>query len=533
MKDANKTKKATSRKPSWKKQTRARNAASLHNTSHTKRMLNAAQSNTAASAKAASSKTNAGTKYKRDWKRRSARAVRKAVSTTAKVSSATRCAANKILEDNGRESEEEAVDAGIDIINKQRLRAAESTRLKKKPIGKKQAKKAEKAYKTFWKNKRKVEAMKGAANSGTQTIGQSAGAISKVGKALDKAKALLSRTLQSSAAKVLLAVATLAILMVFAVATVALPLASALTQTSVASSYATEDSVIIAVDNVYTSYEAQVEDIATAAANQYPGYDEYRYVIDEIGHNPYELAALLTARYGEYSVASTSSFLKEILNSQYSATTTASTETRTRTTTDASGNTTEEEYSVSVLTVTLTNGGIDKAAQALLTEEELVHYALLVATNGNRDDLFSGTWPTSSDSGYSIPPEALSDSKFAAMIKEAEKYLGYPYVWGGSSPSTSFDCSGFVSWVINASGVGSVGRQTAEGLRQTCAYVSAADAKPGDLIFFQNTYPTSGASHVGIYVGNGKMIHCGNPIQYTSIETSYWQSHFLSFGRIK
>lgn len=186
--------------------------------------------------------------------------------------------------------------------------------------------------------------------------------------------------------------------------------------------------------------------------------------------------------------------------------------------------------------VSLINQGFDAYANANLNEEQKTIYDGLNITLGNRDYLFEQNSYANAGNGgygYQIPSEALSDEKFAKMIHEAEKYLGYPYVWGGASPSTSFDCSGFVSWVINNCGNGwNVGRQTAEGLRGCCAQVSSAQAKPGDLIFFQNTYPTSGASHVGIYVGNGMMIHCGNPIQYSSIETAYWQAHFLGFGRL-
>jgi cell wall-associated NlpC family hydrolase len=188
-----------------------------------------------------------------------------------------------------------------------------------------------------------------------------------------------------------------------------------------------------------------------------------------------------------------------------------------------------------ILSVTLTNGSFDAVARANLDEEELILYNALNTTYGNRDYLFDvSTIPVSGDGmSYEIPPEALSDQKFANMIKEAEKYLGYPYVWGGSSPSTSFDCSGYVSWVINNCGNGwSYGRMTADGLRSICTYVSPSEAKPGDLIFFQKTYNTSGASHVGIYVGNGMMIHCGNPIKYSNINTSYWQEHFLCYGRL-
>ena len=188
--------------------------------------------------------------------------------------------------------------------------------------------------------------------------------------------------------------------------------------------------------------------------------------------------------------------------------------------------------------MTLGNTGFDAVARANLNEEQMILYNALNTTYGNRNYLWDiGNISTGSGSdgmSYEIPPEALQDEEFARMIREAEKYLGYPYVWGGSSPSTSFDCSGFVSWVINNCGNGwSVGRLTANGLMGVCDIIPRSSAKPGDLIFFQGTYDTSGASHVGIYVGNGMMIHCGNPISYASIETSYWQQHFYCFGRIR
>lgn len=191
---------------------------------------------------------------------------------------------------------------------------------------------------------------------------------------------------------------------------------------------------------------------------------------------------------------------------------------------------------VNRLEVKLDNHNLDTVLRSRMDSNEEKRYDLYNATYGNRDYLFHvGSLPGGADGfGYEIPAGALSDEKFANMIHEAEKYLGFPYVWGGASPSTSFDCSGFVSWVIDHCGNGwNVGRRTAEGLRGCCAYVSPAKAKPGDLIFFQNTYPTSGASHVGIYVGNGMMIHCGEPIQYANIHSPYWQEHFMAFGRIQ
>jgi len=189
-----------------------------------------------------------------------------------------------------------------------------------------------------------------------------------------------------------------------------------------------------------------------------------------------------------------------------------------------------------ILTVEVTNHSLNSVVEAWgLTDDQLERYRILVAQRGNRDYLFADNIYANPSEvlHYDIPGEALSDVRFARMINEAEKYLGYPYVWGGASPSTSFDCSGFVSWVINHCGNGwNYGRLTAEGLRNVCAIIPRSEAKPGDLIFFQGTYDTSGASHVGIYVGNGMMIHCGNPIQYASIDTSYWQQHFYCFGRL-
>ena len=197
----------------------------------------------------------------------------------------------------------------------------------------------------------------------------------------------------------------------------------------------------------------------------------------------------------------------------------------------------EEQYEWHVLNIKLTNKGIAAIAMEELNTDQKSYYLTYIATLGNRSYLFGDTLvagnPSEGGMSYEIPPEALSDERFANMIREAEKYLGYPYVWGGSSPETSFDCSGFVCWVINHCGNGwNVGRITAEGLRNRCTYVSPGEAKPGDLIFFQGTYNTTGASHLAIYVGYNMMIHCGNPIQYTTINSNYWQQHFYCFGRL-
>ncbi|MCD8396195.1 MAG: C40 family peptidase, partial [Lachnospiraceae bacterium] len=263
----------------------------------------------------------------------------------------------------------------------------------------------------------------------------------------------------------------------------------------------------------------------------------------------YVLISAITALMdgNAWTIDEVQDIIQMLFDQQYTLTETVTTETRyrteTRTDTDPeTGETTEYEvevpYTYYICTVTLENFNLSHVPVYVMSEEQLERYSLYMSTLGNRPDLFAGSsyvslYYNTDYTTYTIPSEALSDEAFANMIAEAEKYLGYPYVWGGSSPSTSFDCSGFVSWVINNCGNGwSVGRQTANGLLNLCTVVSASDAQPGDLIFFQGTYNTSGASHVGIYVGNGMMIHCGDPIQYTSINTSYWQSHFLAYGRL-
>ncbi len=310
-------------------------------------------------------------------------------------------------------------------------------------------------------------------------------------------------------------------------------------------SYTAEDEDILAVDADYTALEAELRERVSQTESLYPGYDEYRYQLDEIGHNPFELASLLTVLYEDYTEEEVLSLLPEILESQYILTIEEQTEIRTRTeeqtvTDPETGETVtseaEAEYTWRILTITLENRGLAQAAgEAGLTEEQMERYAVLMETLGNKSYLFADSIYAvpSEGSSYQIPAEALTDEVFARMIQEAEKYLGYPYVWGGSSPSTGFDCSGYVSWVINHCGNGwSVGRLTANGLLGICTVVSPSEARPGDLVFFQGTYDASGASHVGIYVGDGMMIHCGNPVQYTSINTSYWQEHLLCFGRL-
>jgi hypothetical protein len=321
-------------------------------------------------------------------------------------------------------------------------------------------------------------------------------------------------------------------------------------------SYTAEDEDLKGVETDYTKLEDKLRQKIDRIESDHPGYDEYRYNLAEIGHNPYELASLLTVEFENYTRSQVQARLQSIFEAQYELKLEEKVEIRTRKETrvgyrynpiTGTGHTytyqVTVQYEYKILNVTLLNLGVDYVARnSGLTDDQLERYEVTLECRGNRDDLFAGiAFATPDGAGssgeyqdYDIPGEALTDEKFRKMITEAEKYLGYPYVWGGSSPSTSFDCSGFVSWVINHCGNGwNVGRQTANGLMGKCDIIPKSEAKPGDLIFFQKTYNTSGASHVGIYVGNGMMIHCGNPISYASIETNYWRQHYYCMGRIR
>ena len=341
--------------------------------------------------------------------------------------------------------------------------------------------------------------------------------------------------------------------------------------TFIGTTYPSKDADMKGAEEDYLELEKKLDEQIRQMESTHPGYDEYRYQLDEIGHDPYQLISHLTAVYEQFTRGQVKTVIKSLFEQQYLLKVWETIEIRTRMETrvgirptiDAFGNVSMEtytyqeevEYEYKILNVLLKNKGFDTIARKNMDRKQTGRYDAYNLTYGNRPELFGAGSPTysggttgsigsggsggtggSSGGGfrYDIPEEALSDEKFARMIAEAEKYLGMPYVWGGSSPSTSFDCSGFVCWVINNCGNGwNVGRTTANGLRGKCSYVSPANAQPGDLIFFEKTYNTVGASHVGIYVGNGMMIHCGDPISYTSINSTYWQNHFLGFGRIK
>ena len=311
-----------------------------------------------------------------------------------------------------------------------------------------------------------------------------------------------------------------------------------------ASTYPSQDADMLGAEAQYCAMEAELQRYLDTYESTHD-YDEYHFDLDTIEHDPYVLISMITALHqGEWTLDEVQSTLQMLFDRQYILTEDVVVETRYRTETDtwtdADGNTHTDTYQVPydyyICTVTLENFNLSHVPVYIMSEEQLGMYATYMATLGNRPDLFPGSgyigkYVEGSYTDYDIPPEALDDEVFAAIIKEAEKYLGYPYVWGGSSPSTSFDCSGFVSWVINHSGW-DVGRLGAQGLCNICTPVSSANVKPGDLVFFTGTYDTPGVSHVGIYVGNNMMIHCGDPISYANLNSNYWQSHFYRYGRL-
>ena len=311
-----------------------------------------------------------------------------------------------------------------------------------------------------------------------------------------------------------------------------------------ASTYPSQDADMLGAETQYCAMEAELQRYLDTYESTHD-YDEYHFDLDTIEHDPYVLISMITALHqGEWTLDEVQGTLQMLFDRQYILTEDVVVETRYRTETDtwtdADGNTHTDTYQVPydyyICTVTLENFNLSHVPVYIMSEEQLGMYATYMATLGNRPDLFPGSgyigkYVEGSYTDYDIPPEALDDEVFAAIIKEAEKYLGYPYVWGGSSPSTSFDCSGFVSWVINHSGW-DVGRLGAQGLCNICTPVSSFNVKPGDLVFFTGTYDTPGVSHVGIYVGNNMMIHCGDPISYANLNSNYWQSHFYRYGRL-
>lgn len=328
----------------------------------------------------------------------------------------------------------------------------------------------------------------------------------------------------------------------------------------VSTSYLSEDKDMLDAESAYCAMEAELQNRLRNYERTH-SYDEYHFEMDTIEHDPYVLISLLSALHdGVFTIDQVKDDLNRLFGLQYILTETVETETRYRTETeiaqrpmrdpktgkvllDKKGQPIMEDYEVEVeapypytiCTVTLKNRNLSHIPVEILGEDGLSMYAAYMATLGNREDLF----PNSSYVGkysetppkYEIPSEVLADETFSVLITEAEKYIGMPYVWGGSNPNTSFDCSGFICWSMGNSGVWNVGRTSAQGLYNLCTPVAKSNAQPGDLIFFKGTYDTPGISHVGLYVGAGKMLHCGDPIRYVDINTTYWQAHFYAFAR--
>ena len=386
-----------------------------------------------------------------------------------------------------------------------------------------------------WKLKRRYsKEAKAAAKQGAKAAKKTAAAS---GTATRRAAQFVTRHPVAVLALLLL---LLLCFLVSAVSSIFPTLGSGLANALSGTSYASEDTDLLGVDEDYTALENELAQTVANIESTHPGYDEYRYSVDEIGHNPYELASYLSAKYHVYFREQVRDELREIFEAQYELTLTEEVEIRYRTETSTdpeTGETTTEEvpYEYYILNVTLTNKTLPAVILPRLNEQQREIYTVMQQLKGNKPYLWEGIYNGGEDTGpsYEIPGEALDDPAFAALMEEATKYIGWPYVWGGSSPSTSFDCSGFVCWVYTASGVHNLPRTTAQGIYNQCAIISPSEAKPGDIIFFTGTYDSPGpVSHVGIYVGDGMMLHCGSPIQYANINSSYWQTHFYAFGRL-
>ena len=400
-----------------------------------------------------------------------------------------------------------------------------------------------------WKQKQAIRANYYARKTGGKAGGTAANGVRSAATQTAKAAAARAAQFVSTHAHMILmgGVLALVILVIFSFVTSCSVFFPGGTGTVWITSYTAEDEDILGAEADYKALEEALRAEIAAIPSSYPDYDEYTWDLDPIAHDPHELAAVLTAIHEAYTRGEVQGTMQSIFDAQYELILTETIEIRTRTETRTGTDPTtgdtytyevEVQYEWKILNITLLNYGIDSVARGMLSGDDLERYDVLRETQGNRPELFGGVSVGYGSDGsgeagidYEVPAEALSDPEFAAMLEEAEKYLGTPYVWGGSSPETGFDCSGYVCWVLNQSGW-DVGRTTANGLWQQSAKVSEHEARPGDLVFFQGTYETPGASHVGIYVGDGMMISAGDPIKYSNIHSSYWDKHLLGFGRI-
>ena len=400
-----------------------------------------------------------------------------------------------------------------------------------------------------WKQRQQIKASYYARKTGGKAGGSAANTARSAAAKKAKAAAAKAAQFASTHAHMLLmgGVLVLLIMVIFCFITSCSVFFPGGMGTVWTTSYTAEDEDILGAEADYQALEEALRAEIAAIPSSYPDYDEYTWDLAPITHDPHELAAVLTAIHEAYTRGEVQGTMQSIFDAQYEIILTETIEIRTRTETRTGTDPTtgdtytyevEVQYEWRILNITLLNFGIDSVARGMLSGDDLDRYDILQETQGNRPELFGGVSVGYGSDGsgeagidYEVPAEALSDPEFAAMLEEAEKYLGTPYVWGGSSPETGFDCSGYVCWILNQSGW-DVGRTTANGLWQQSAKVSEHEAKPGDLVFFQGTYDTPGASHVGLYVGDGMMISAGDPIKYSNIHSSYWDDHLLGFGRI-
>ena len=395
---------------------------------------------------------------------------------------------------------------------------------------------AKSALKRYWQKQRNrkqyQKRAKAAAKQGAKAAGKTAAATEKLAA---KAAGFVKRHPAGSV------IALACILLVFLVQSCSsslVTIGNAGAGALGATTYPSEDGDMLGAEAAYTGLEAELKNYLDTYESTHD-YDEYHFDLDEIEHDPYVLISILSALHEEqWTLSQAAGTLQTLFDRQYILTEEVVVEVRyrTETRTDSEGNDYEVEipYNYYICYVTLENKNLSHLPVYFMSEEQMSRYAIYMSTVGNRPDLFPDSpyvdrYITNPPQGYEVPGEYLDDETFAAMLSEAQKYIGYPYVWGGSSPATSFDCSGYLSWVINHSGW-NVGRQTAQGLYNLCTPVSSP--RPGDLVFFKGTYNTSGVSHCGIYVGDGRMLHCGDPIGYANLNTNYWQSHLYAYGRL-
>ena len=402
---------------------------------------------------------------------------------------------------------------------------------------------AKNAVTRYWhKQKLKKQYAKQARQAAKQTAKQGAKAAGKTAAATEKLAERAVAFVKRHPVGALIALACVVlVLSLQSCASSLVSLGNAAAGAVGATTYPAEDGDMLGAEAAYCSLEAELQHYLDTYESTHD-YDEYHFDLDAIEHDPYVLISLLSAWHeGEWTLADVQPTLQMLFDRQYTLTENVVKERRyyieTDTWTDEEGNTHTDSYRVYydyyICTVTLDNFNLSHLPVYIMEEDKVSRYSLYMATLGNRPDLFPGSSYvgkyTSPPEGYEVPGEYLDDETFAAMLSEAEKYLGYPYVWGGSSPATSFDCSGFVSWVVNHSGW-NVGRLGAQGIYNICTRTSSP--RPGDLVFFKGTYDTPGVSHCGIYVGDGMMIHCGDPISYANLNSSYWQAHFYAYGRL-